>query len=79
MAHGRAAGELTGRFFAAVVVKGVLNAPGAGGTDALIDLQGAPEVRGGFGRVLVEKAAADSFQRACFLKGAPSSRAMASA
>ena len=33
----------------------------------------------GFGRVLVEKAAADSFQRACFLKGAPSSRAMASA
>jgi hypothetical protein len=51
-----------------MVGKRVLHAPGPGGPDVLIDLQGAPEVRGGFGGVLVEKAAADSFQRACFLK-----------
>jgi hypothetical protein len=51
-----------------MVVKRVLHAPGARSTDVLVDLQSVPEVRGGLGRVLVEEAAADSFQRACLLK-----------
>jgi hypothetical protein len=55
-------------FLEVMAVKRVLHAPGIGRPDVLIDLQSVPEVRGGFGRVLVEKAAADSFQRACFLK-----------
>jgi hypothetical protein len=43
-----------------MVVKRVLHAPGAGGLDVLIDLQGVPEARGGFSRVLVEAATRES-------------------
>ena len=32
-----------------MVVQRVLDAPGTGGPDVLIDLQSVPEVRGGFG------------------------------
>ncbi len=71
LAHGSAASELTAAagfggvqvrtFLEVMAVKRVLHAPGIGRPDVLIDLQSVLEVRGGFGRVLLEKAAADSF------------------
>ncbi len=51
-----------------MVVQRVLHAPGAGSSDALVDRQSVPQVRGGFGRVLVAGGSADSVQRAGFLR-----------
>ena len=60
--------------------EGFLNAPGAWGSDALVDRERLPQVGGAFAGVAVlEVAVADSFQGACFLQGPPMSRAMASA
>ena len=57
-----------------------LDAPGGGGSYALVDGEGLPQAGGAFtGVAVVQVAVADSFQGACFLRGAPRSRAMASA
>ena len=48
-----------------MVTERFLDALGLGASDALVDREGMPQVRGGFGRVAVlEVASADSFQRA---------------
>jgi len=45
-------------------------APGASGSDALVDRQSLPQVRCGLGGVaVVQVAVADSFEGACLLKG----------
>lgn len=50
-----------------LATEGVLNAPGSGGSDALVDQERLPQVRDGLARVMVlEVALADSFQTACF-------------
>ena len=51
-----------------VLAKGFLDAPGAGGPDALVDRQRGPQVRGGLAGVAVlEVSAAGAFQAACLL------------
>jgi hypothetical protein len=53
-----------------MVVEGLLDAAGGGGSDALVDRQCLPQAGGAFAGVAVlEVAAADSFQGTCFLKG----------
>ena len=53
-----------------MVAEGVLDAAGGGGSDALVDRQGLPQAGGGLAVVAVlEVAAADSFQGACFVRG----------
>jgi hypothetical protein len=53
-----------------VATEHFLDALSPGASDALVDRERVPQVRGGFGRVAVpEVASADSFQRACFRKG----------
>src|SRR5580704_15734007 len=50
-----------------MIREGLLNAPGAGGSDALVDGERLLQVGGAFLIVAVlEVAAADSFQGACF-------------
>lgn len=54
----------------AVVVEGSLDALGGRGSDALVDRECLPQVRGAVAGVAVPEAAlADSFQGACFLQG----------
>ena len=51
-----------------VVLEGLLDSPGGGGADALVDRQCLPSVGGGVAGVAVlEQAAAETFQGACFL------------
>jgi len=53
-----------------ILAQGFLDALGAGGSEALVDGQSQPEVRGGFGRVaILQVAAADSLQGTRFLQG----------
>ena len=53
-----------------MVTERFLDTLGLGASDALVDRERMPQVRGGFGRVAVlEVALADSFQRTCFCKG----------
>ncbi len=53
-----------------MVVEGLLDAAGGGGSDALVDRQGLPQAGGALAGVAVlEVAAADAFQGACFLQG----------
>ncbi len=53
-----------------MVVEELLDAPAAGGSNALIDCDCLLQVRGGLaGVAVVEMAAADSFQSAGFLEG----------
>jgi hypothetical protein len=60
--------------------EGFLDAAGGGGCDALVDGKCLFQAGSGFAGVAVAKmAAADAFQGACFLRGMPKSRAMASA
>jgi hypothetical protein len=63
-----------------LVAEGLLDAAGGGGSDALVDRQGLPQAGGALAVVAVlEVAAADAFQGACFVRGVPRSRAMTSA
>ena len=51
-----------------LVAEGFLDLPGTGRSDALIDRQCLPQVPGGLAAVaVVEVAAADALQGACFL------------
>jgi hypothetical protein len=53
-----------------VVLEGLLDAPGGRGTDALVDHQCVPQMRGGLpGFAVLEVAVAESFQGAGFLGG----------
>ena len=53
-----------------MVLENFLDAPGAGGSDALVDAEGVPQVGGGLaGVALYEVGVADSFQGACLLQG----------
>jgi hypothetical protein len=53
-----------------VVLEGLLDAPGGGGADALVDCEGLPQVRFAVSAVpVVEVGLADSFEGACFLEG----------
>ncbi len=53
-----------------VVAEGFLDLPGAGSSDALVDRQCLPQVRGGLAAVAVlEVATADALQGACFPQG----------
>ena len=64
-----------------VVAEGFLDLPGTGRSDALIDRQCLPQVRGGLTAVaVVEVTAADALQGACLLEeeARRGSRAMAS-
>src|SRR5262245_42851447 len=48
---------------------GLLDAPGGGGADALVDRERMPQVRGGLAGVgVLEVGLAESFQGACFLE-----------
>src|SRR5262245_47377601 len=51
-------------------LKGLLDAPGGGGSDALVDRKRVLQVRGGWARAgVVQVAVAESFQGACFFQG----------
>ena len=53
-----------------VAAEGFLDLPGTGSSNALIDRQCLPQVRGGLAAVTVlEVGAADALQGACFLEG----------
>ena len=53
-----------------MVLEGFLDAPRAGGADALVDRECLPQVRGGLAGVAVpDVAVADAFQGACFFVG----------
>ena len=53
-----------------VAAEGFLDLPGTGGSDALIDRQCLPQVRGGLAAAaVVEVAVADALQGTCFLQG----------
>ena len=53
-----------------LVVEGLLDAAGGGGSDPLVDRQRLPQAGGAFAGVAVlEVAAADSFQGARFVRG----------
>jgi hypothetical protein len=53
-----------------VSAQGLLDALGAGGSDALVDREGLPQVGPGVAGVgVVEVAVTDSFQCACLLQG----------
>jgi hypothetical protein len=53
-----------------VVLEGLLDSPGGGGADALVDRQCLRQVCGGLaGVAVVEVGLAESFQGACFLWG----------
>src|SRR5215468_9641940 len=55
--------------FTAMSSEGVLDALGVGGSDALVDGQGLPQVSGAFaGVAVVEVGAADPFQGACLFQ-----------
>src|SRR5262245_7848737 len=55
--------------FSAMSSEGVLDAVGVGGSDALVDGQGLPQVSGAFaGVAVVEVGAADPFQGACLFQ-----------
>ncbi len=57
--------------FEPVVAEGVLDAPGTGSSDALVDRECLPQMGGGFAAVaVVEAGLADAFQGACFFEGA---------
>jgi hypothetical protein len=66
----RSASRLRWSWLGLMLKQDFLYAPGAWGSDALIDRECLPQVRGAFicGAVL-EVAVADSFQGACFLQG----------
>ena len=56
--------------FEPVLIEGLLDAPGGGGAEALVDRECLPQVLRGFGEIaVVEVAVADSFQGAGFLCG----------
>jgi hypothetical protein len=51
-------------------LKGLLDAPGGGGSDALVDRKRVLQVRGGLaGVAVVQVAVAESFQGTCFFQG----------
>ncbi len=53
-----------------MVIEGLLDSPGGGGANALVDRECLQQVRGGLAGVAVlQVALAESFQGACFLQG----------
>lgn len=53
-----------------MILEACLDAPGIGGSDALVDAEGAPQVGGGLAGVAVCEARLSwSFKGACFLEG----------